>query len=136
MNNMDSSTIINTWMKNSFKILSRSVIRLEHERFILFDYCSFYIILFYLAFNCHLQPYAIVVQLLSGVWFLATQWTAAHQAPCPSLSTGVCSNLCPCSQCAIQPFYPLLSPSPFDFNLSQHRSLFQWVCSLHNVAKY
>ena len=37
---------------------------------------------------------------------------------------------------AIQPSHPLLSPSPSAFNLSQHRGLFQWVSSLHQVAKY
>ena len=34
---------------------------------------------------------------------------------------------------AIQPSHPLSAPSPPAFNLSQH--LFQWVCSLHLVAK-
>ena len=36
---------------------------------------------------------------------------------------------------AIQPTHPLLSPSPPAFNLSQHQGLFQWVSSLHQVAK-
>ena len=36
---------------------------------------------------------------------------------------------------AIQPSYPLLPPSPCAFNLSQHQGLFQWVSSLHQVAK-
>ena len=36
---------------------------------------------------------------------------------------------------AIQPSHPLLSPSPPAFNLSQHQGLFQWVGSLHQVAK-
>ena len=36
---------------------------------------------------------------------------------------------------AILPFHPLSSPSPSTFNLSQHRSLFQWVSSSHQVAK-
>ena len=35
---------------------------------------------------------------------------------------------------AIQPSHPLSSPSPA-FNLSQHRGLFQWVSSSHQVAK-
>ena len=37
---------------------------------------------------------------------------------------------------AIQPSHPLLSPSPPTFNLSQHQSLFKWVSSSHQVAKY
>ena len=36
---------------------------------------------------------------------------------------------------AIQPSHPLSSPSSSAFNLSQHQSLFQWVSSLHQVAK-
>ena len=35
---------------------------------------------------------------------------------------------------AIQPSYPLSSPSPA-FSLSQHQGLFQWVSSSHQVAK-
>ena len=35
----------------------------------------------------------------------------------------------------IQPSHPLLSPSPPALNLSQHQGLFQWVCSLYQVAK-
>ena len=36
---------------------------------------------------------------------------------------------------AIQPTYPLSSPSLPVFNLSQHQGLFQWVSSLHQVAQ-
>jgi len=36
---------------------------------------------------------------------------------------------------AILPFHPLSSPSPPAFNRSQHQCLFQWVSSLHQVAK-
>ena len=36
---------------------------------------------------------------------------------------------------AIQPSHPLSSPSPPAFNLSQHQDLFQWISSLHQVAK-
>ena len=36
---------------------------------------------------------------------------------------------------AIQPSHPLSSPSPPAFNLSQHKGLFQWVSSSHQVAK-
>ena len=36
---------------------------------------------------------------------------------------------------AIQPSYPMLSPPPPALNLSQHQGLFQWVSSLHQVAK-
>ena len=36
---------------------------------------------------------------------------------------------------AIQPSHPLSSPSPSAFSLSQHQGRFQWVSSLHQVAK-
>ena len=36
---------------------------------------------------------------------------------------------------AIQPSHPLSSPFPFTFILSQHQGLFQWISSLHQVAK-
>ena len=35
---------------------------------------------------------------------------------------------------AVQPFHPLLSPSPLAFNLSQHQGLFQWVSSSHDQS--
>ena len=35
----------------------------------------------------------------------------------------------------IQPSYPLSPSSPHVLNLSQHQGLFQWVYSLHHVAK-
>ena len=37
---------------------------------------------------------------------------------------------------AIQPSHPLSSPAPPAPNPSQHQGLFQWVNSLHEVAKY
>ena len=36
---------------------------------------------------------------------------------------------------AIQPSHPLPSPSPPALSLSQHQCFFQWVSSLHQVAK-
>ena len=36
---------------------------------------------------------------------------------------------------AIQPSYPLSSPSPPALNLSQHQGLFKWVSSSHQVAE-
>ena len=40
-----------------------------------------------------------------------------------------------CVSDAIQPSYPLSSPSSPAFNLSQHQGLFKWVSSSHQVAK-
>ena len=55
--------------------------------------------------------------------------------PCPSPTPRAYSNSCSSSHDAIQPSYPLLSPSPPAPNPSQHQSLFQWVNSLHQMAK-
>ena len=98
----------------------------------------------------------VVVQSLSCVQLFITPWTAACQAYCPSPSPGPYSNSCLLWGCkesdttewmnnnnsnvhrvggAIQPSPPLLLPSPPAFYLSQHQGLFQWVSSLHQVAK-
>ena len=55
--------------------------------------------------------------------------------PCPSSTPGVHSDSCPSSQWC----HPAISSSVVPFsscpNPSQHQSLFQWVNSLHEVAK-
>ena len=55
---------------------------------------------------------------------------------CPSLTSRVCSNSCP----LIQRCHPTISSSAtlfsFSFDLFQHPSLFQWVGSSHQVARY
>ena len=63
-----------------------------------------------------------------------TTWITARQASCPSPTPGVHSDSRPWVSDAIQPSHPLSSPSPAH-NPSQHPSLFQWVNSLHEVAK-
>ena len=79
----------------------------------------------------------VVVLPLSHVWFFETPWTAAHQA---SLLTShhfpefAHIHVCWISD-AIRPSHPLLPSSPSVFNLSQHQGLFQWVSSLHHVAR-
>ena len=51
--------------------------------------------------------------------------------PCPSSIPRVDSSLCPLSWWC----HPTISSSPPALNLSQHQGLFQWVNSLHQVAK-
>ena len=67
------------------------------------------------------------------VQLFVTPWIAALQAASPT--PGACSNSCPSSHDAIQPSYPLLSPSPPAFNLFQQQGLFQLVSYLHQMAK-
>ena len=59
-----------------------------------------------------------------------------HTRPlCPSPSPRVCSNSCLLVHDAIQRSHHLWSPSSPASNLPQHRNLFQWISSLHQVAK-
>ena len=55
--------------------------------------------------------------------------------PCPSPTPTACSNSCPSSRWCHLTSHLLHSPSPLAFSLSPHQSLFQWVSSLHQVAK-
>ena len=75
-----------------------------------------------------------VVQLLSGVRFFVTTWTAAHQASCPSLSPGVCSNSCPLSWWGCLTI--LASITLFSFCLHIQNAFFPlyWCIYLLNVC--
>ena len=55
--------------------------------------------------------------------------------PCPSPPPGACSNSCPFSQWCQPTIWSSVIPFSSAFKLSQHQSLFQWVGSLHLVAK-
>ena len=75
------------------------------------------------------------VQSLSRVQLFATPWIAACQV---SLSITNSQSLLTHAHRvgdAIQPSHPLSSPSPPAPSPSQHQGLFQWVSSLHEVAK-
>ena len=76
------------------------------------------------------------VQLLSRVQLFATPWITARQA---SLSINQLPEFTQTHihrvSDAIQASHPLSSPSPPAPNPSQQQGLFQWVNSLHEVAK-
>ena len=55
--------------------------------------------------------------------------------PCPSLSLEFSQTPVYWVDDVIQPSHLLSSPSPPVFSLSKHQGLFQWVGSLHQVAK-
>ena len=77
-------------------------------------------------------------QLSSVAQSCPTLWPRGLQhtrLPCPSTTPRACSNSCPSSQWCHPTISSSVSPSPFAFNLSQHQGLFQWVSSLHLVAK-
>ena len=73
-----------------------------------------------------------VAQSCSTLWPHGLQHT---RLPCPSPIPWACSNSCPLSQWCHPTISSSASPSPPAVNLSQHQGLFQWVCSLHQVAK-
>ena len=77
----------------------------------------------------------VIVQSLSCVRLLATPWTATCQT---FLSFTFWSLLKLMSIKLVMPSNHLIlaAPSPPAFYLSQHQGLFQWVSSLHQVAKY
>ena len=75
------------------------------------------------------------VQSLSCVWLFVTPWTAACQASLSSTNPWTCSNSCSSSWWCYATISSSVSPSPPAFNLSQHQVLFQWISSLHQVAK-
>ena len=77
--------------------------------------------------------YCSVAQSCPTLWPCGFQHT---RFPCPSPSPGVCSDSCPLSWwCHPNHFRALLSLSPPAFNLCQPQGLFQWVGSLHHVAR-
>ena len=76
-------------------------------------------------------PFAAVVQSLSCIQLFVTSWTAACQGSCPSLSPGVCSDLCLLSQWCQLTISSSAALFLFIFSLSQHQGLFQWVSSSH-----
>ena len=70
----------------------------------------------------------------SHIWLFRTPWTAARHT-CLYIISSFAQTHVHWASDAIRPFHPLSSPSPPAFNLSQHHSLFQWVSSLHQVAR-
>ena len=74
------------------------------------------------------------VQLFSHIWLFETSWTAASQASLSITYSQSLLKLMSIESVMLSNHLILSSPSP-DFNLSQHQGLFQWVISLHQVAK-
>ena len=76
--------------------------------------------------------FIVVVQSLRHVWLFATSCTAARQSS-PSLTTS--RSLLKFMSIELEPSHPQWSLFPLALCLSQHQDLFQWVSSLHQVAK-
>ena len=109
-------------------------------------FCWFSLLFFYFLFGLS-PPYFLLFSSFCSFWF---QFSSVAQS-CPTLCDPMnCSmpglpvhhQLPEFTQTyihrvgdAIQPSHPLSSPSPPAPNPSQNQSLFQWVNSLHEVAK-
>ena len=92
--------------------------------------------LFCISVSIHILSVSVSsFQSLSPVWLFVAPFTAAWQAYLSiTNSQSLLKTHVHRVSDAIQPSYPLLSPSHPSFNLSQHQSLFQWVSSLHQVV--
>ena len=77
----------------------------------------------------------VVVQLLHCVRFFVTPWTTACQAPLSFTVSWSLLELMSMELMMPSNHHPLLSSSPPGLNLSWHQGLYQWVSSLHEVAK-
>ena len=65
----------------------------------------------------------------------ANPWTVACRLPCPSPSPGVCSNSCPLSHWCHRTISSSVTPISSYLQSFKHQGFFQWVSSLHQVAK-
>ena len=84
--------------------------------------------------DCTIQ-FSSVAQSLSRVQLFATPGTAACQASLYITNSQSLLKLMSIELMMSSNHFILSSPSPPAFNLSQHQGLFQWVTSLHQVAK-
>ena len=88
--------------------------------------------IFQSKFDCELAADVQLLSLSDSLWLRGMQHA---RLLCPAPSPGVCSNSRPsCWWCCLT-IHPLLPPSPFVFNPSQHQGLLQRAASLYQVAK-
>ena len=86
--------------------------------------------------TCLFIPVNVVVRLLSNVRLFVTPWTAAHQAPRPSLSSWVCSDSCPLSWWCHPTISSAVAPSLPFLSLSQHQGLYSKLALRIRWPKY
>ena len=102
--------------------------------FILFNVSTFYFILEYSHLTVLWSIFLYCCSVTQLCPALQPHRLQHARLPCPS-SPGVCSNSCPLNSDAIQPSFPLSSPSPPARSLSQLQRLFQWVGSLQQMVR-
>ena len=98
--------------------------------------CWFLIIFFFSGYNL----IVLVLHSVQSSFSVVSDsfWPHGQQQArplCPSPTPRACSNSCPSSQWCHPTISSSVIPSLPAFNLSQHQGLFQWVNSLHLVAK-
>ena len=86
----------------------------------------------YLQIHMWVQQFSSVAQSCPT---LCTPWTAARQASLSINNSQSLLKLMSIKSVMPSNHHPQSSPSPPALNLSQHQGLFQWVSSLHLVAK-
>ena len=81
--------------------------------------------------------WVVVVQLLSCVWLFVTPWTATRQDSL-SITISLSSHKLIMSIESVVPSNHLIfcHPHLLPLNFVQYQSLFQWVSTSHQVAKY
>ena len=88
-----------------------------------------------ISFSWELNVICVVVQSHVHVRLFETPWTHSTQGfPVLHSLPELAQTYVHWVGDAIQPSHPLSYPSPF-LNLSQHQDLFQWISSLHQLAK-
>ena len=76
-----------------------------------------------------------VVPSTGCAWLFAAPWTGARQASMSFTVSQSLLKLCPLSQWCHATISSSVIPSSVAFSFPQHLGLFQWVSSLHQVAK-
>ena len=128
---MVSNTSLDTWW-----ILGKNLIDLKSNFFKPSKFNAYYIIKGKdSSINNHIILQFSSVQSLRRVRLFGTPWTAAHQASLSIINSKFTQTHVHWVGDAIQSSHSLSSPSPPASNPSQHQGIFQWVNSLHEVAK-
>ena len=112
------------WVTNTFTWVYIIIYMSTYYTYICRSHTYIYYIYTYYQFSCSVVPKSLQLHGLQH-----TRLPVHHQFP--KLTQTHVHQVSD----AIQQSHPLLSPSLPAFNLSQHQGLFQWVSSLHKVAK-
>ena len=141
---MDPVTILSLpWLLDSTELISPCLVYFQAlTQYMFYLHPSFPLLAISLCLSS-LTHWSLISFCISSVQFSSlslvqpfeTPWTAAHQASQSITNSRSLFQLIHRVGDAIQPSHPLSSPYRPAFCLSQNQGLFQWVTSLHQVAK-